>query len=58
MEFSGQGTNPCHSCDLRYSCGNAGSFNPLCQAWDLILSPGAAETQPVHCATVGTPLFL
>ena len=30
-EFLGQGSDPSHSCDLHCSCGNAGSFNPLCQ---------------------------
>ena len=29
MEFPGQGSDPSHSCNLRYSCGNTGFFNPL-----------------------------
>ena len=28
MEFLGQGSNPNHSCNLCYSCGNTGSFKP------------------------------
>ena len=31
-KFPGQGFKPNHSCDLCHSCGNAGSFNPLCCA--------------------------
>ena len=33
-KLPGQGLNLSHSCDLRHSCGNAGSFNPLHCAWD------------------------
>ena len=32
MEFAGQGSALSHSCNLHHSYGNAGSFNPLCQA--------------------------
>ena len=34
MEFPGQGSDPSYSCNLRHSCGHAGSFNPLCWAGD------------------------
>ena len=33
-KFLGQGLNPSHSYDLCHSCGNARSFNPLCQTGD------------------------
>ena len=34
MDFPGQGSDPSRSCNLCLGCGNASSFNPLCQAWD------------------------
>ena len=34
MAFLGQGSDPSHSCNLRRTCGNAGSLNPLCPAGD------------------------
>ena len=34
MEFPGQGSALSCSCDLYHSCGNARSFNQLCQAGD------------------------
>lgn len=32
-KFLDQGLNPCHRCHLCLSCGNTGSFDPLCQFW-------------------------
>ena len=56
MEFSGEGAYLSQSCDLHFSCGSAGSFNPLC--------PGNWGLEPVswncrgtaHPTTVGTPV--
>ena len=51
----GQGSNPSYSC---YSCGTAGSFNPLRQAWDQTCTSPVTRTTTVrflsHCSTVGT----
>ena len=53
MEVPVPGTNP--SC----SCGNTGSFNPLCQAGDQthtsLVTQAIAVGFLTHCATAGTP---
>ena len=46
-EFPGQGLNLSHSCNLSRSCGNMGSFNPLCRGRRLNWHPGDAETPPI-----------
>ena len=43
VELRGPGLDLNRSCDLRHSCGHAGSFNPLFQDWDRTSVPGAAE---------------
>ena len=43
MEFLAQGSDLSCGCDLCHSCGNAGSFNPLCQGQGWNLHPGATE---------------
>ena len=60
MALQGQGSDSSHSCDLRHSCGNARSFNPLRQArhWrdTRIL---ALERHQWSCCTIGgTPTML
>ena len=42
-KFPGQGSSLSHSCDQRQCCGNAGSFNLLCQSRGWNLCPGIAE---------------
>ena len=44
MEFLGQGSDPSRGCDLRCSCSNARSFNPLCWGGGSNRYPSAAET--------------
>ena len=57
-KFPRQRLNPSHSCSLRYRHGNAGSFNPLCQARDQTHTSTATRAPAVisltHYATVGT----
>ena len=50
--------NPSHSCELHYSCGNTGSFNPLCQARDQTCFLALKRCHGAHRATEGTlPFF-
>ena len=56
----GQGLNQSHNCKLHHSCGNAGSFNPLCQAGikpsTSTLSQATEVRLLTHCARAGTPV--
>ena len=58
-KFLGEGLNPSHSCKLCHSCGNNGSFNPLCRAGDWTCVSAATWASAVgfltYCTTVGTP---
>ena len=54
MEFPGQGSDLSCSCDLRCSCCNAGSFNPLCQARDRTCILALQRHHQYHCTTLGT----
>ena len=58
MEFPSQGSDLSHTCSLYCSWGNAGSFNPLCQAGDWIWILVIHRQCLSYCATVGTPLAL
>ena len=59
MEFLGQGSDSSHSCNLRHSCGNAGSLNALCWARESNLCPGAAEMppMPLHHSELQSKVF-
>ena len=51
----GQGSNPSCSCYLKCSCGNARSFNLLCQARDQTCMLALQRCHPSHCTTVRIP---
>ena len=56
VEFPGEGSDPSHSCNLCYSCSNARSFNPLCQARDQTCVLVPQRHYGSHCTTVtGVP---
>ena len=61
-KFLGQGLNPSQSCNLRCSCSNARSFNPLCWAGDGTHASAATQAAAVRfltqCATMGTTRVL
>ena len=46
-----QGLNPNHSCDLRWSYGNAESFYPLCRAGDQTRASAETWTAAVRFLT-------
>ena len=54
--------NPSHSCDLRCSCSNDRSFNPLCQVGDQThtstVTPATEVRYLTHCARAGTPKLI
>lgn len=56
-----QGLNLSHSSDVRHSCHNARSFNPLRRAWDQTCGSTATGASAVghaaRCAVAGTPAF-
>lgn len=48
----GQGSDPSHSCNLCCSCGNTGSFNPLCRTGtEWIFTSRAAWAATLRCLT-------
>ena len=55
MEFPGQGSGLSRTCDLCHSCGNAGSFRPLCPARDQACNLVLRRCRRSCRATVGTP---
>lgn len=59
MKPLGQGLTLSCSCELRYTCGNAGSFNTLCWAEDQThvsaVTPTAAVRFLTQCSTERTP---
>ena len=57
VEFPVQRSDPSCSCDLRYSCSNAGSFNPLCLAGDQTCALVLQRCCRSHSAAVGTPIL-
>lgn len=57
VEFLGQGLDPSGSCDLCCSCGNSGSFNPLCHPG---IEPAAwcwREAADPCCAIAGSTVL-
>ena len=60
-KFPGQGSSQSCGCNLYPSCGNARSFNPLCQAKDQTCASTATQVTALgflmHCTTAGTPFF-
>jgi len=54
-EVLGQGSDPSCICDLHHNCGNARSFNPLCQAGDGTCVLKLQRCCWSCCATAGTP---
>ena len=59
FEFLDQGLNLSCICDLQFSCGNAGSFNPLPwaenQTCTSTMTQAAAIRFLTHCAAEGIP---
>ena len=55
MEFPGQGSDLSRCCDLHCSCGNTGSFNPLCWAGVRTCDLALQRHCQSRCATAGTP---
>ena len=58
----GQGLNLSHSCNLHYSCSNAGSFNQPCWAEAQTCTSAVTWATAIgfftHCATAGNPVFV
>ena len=58
MELPGQGSDLSHSCNLHHRYGNAGSFNPLCQAEHCTCVLVLQRCHWSRCTTAETPIFL
>ena len=52
--FPDQESDPSHSSHLCHSCGNAGSFNPLCWARDWTCVPALQICHQSLCTMLGT----
>ena len=61
-KFPSQGLTLSSSCNIHCSCGNAGFFNPLCQAKDQTHTSTVTQAVVVrfltHCTVAKTPICI